>query len=128
MANPNFARTKHGQAQLRKINDTNKFCVDYTKQARDASPDALSKLSSMHSEMSELGKKASEADRMQYTGVSAFTQGKNSGKFPGREMNIEANMEQAHVRFALGVEKARNWEYEKDYEQEIHRLAGIKRQ
>ena len=128
MAQSNFARTKQGQEVLRRITAPSKFCMDYTKAAREASPDCLSKLGSLHSQQREHARLASGTDRMQYTGVSAFSQGKNSGKNAARETNIESNMEAAHLRFAVGVEKARQWEAAKDHEQEQHRIAGIKRQ
>ena len=87
-----------------------------TKQAQNTSPDALSKLSSIHSRQIEEGKKNSENDMMQYTGVSAFPQGMQTEKITIREKNVEENMKAAQLRFALGVEKARRWEAEKDYE------------
>ena len=53
---------------------------------------------------------------MQYTGVSAFPQGMQHEKTTMREKNVEENMKAAQLRFALGVEKAKRWEAEKDYE------------
>ena len=112
MVNANYARTKQGQAVLRKENYAKKFCVDMTKQAIDTSPDALSKLSSIHSRQVEEGKKHSENDMMQYTGVSVFPQGMQVEKISMREKNVEENMKSAQLRFALGVEKAKRWEAE----------------
>ena len=78
MANVNFSRTKQGQEVLRKVTQASKFCIDYPRQANEASPDALSKLSSIHSKQKEDGKKTSENDMMQYTGVSAFSQARST--------------------------------------------------
>ena len=76
---------------MRRVHEPNKFYIDYTKQANNASPDSLSKLSSIHSKQKERGKEASENDAMQYTGVSAFSQAKNTNSI--REKNIEESMQ-----------------------------------
>ena len=66
---------------------------------------------------------------MTYTGVSAFkmtTAGQERNL--ARQKRVEENMNIAAQRFALGVERAKAWEIEQDFEQEQHRVAGLKRQ
>ena len=53
---------------------------------------------------------------MHYTGVSSFPQGIQHEKATLGEKNVEENMKAAQLRFALGVEKAKRWEAERDYE------------
>jgi len=65
---------------------------------------------------------------MNYTGVSVFSKAKQGDKNYAREKCVEENMKQAHLRFALGLEKAKAYELTKEYEQEQHRIAGVKRQ
>ena len=60
MTNPVFSRTKQGHDVYKKHTNNTKFCVDYTKAARDATPESLSKLSSIHSQQKNAAKKSSE--------------------------------------------------------------------
>ena len=80
MAQSNYSRTKQGNAMMRKETETNRFDINYTGQAMTASPNALSKLSSLHAKQIEEGRSKLDNDSKLFTGVSCMLQGVQNEK------------------------------------------------
>ena len=128
MAQSNYSRTKQGNAMMRKESEASRFNINFTAQAKTASPNALSKLSSFHAKQIEEGRAKLDNDSKLFTGVSCMLQGVQNDKTQAREKCVEANMRGATMRFERGLEQAKQWEAQQEYEQEMHRIAGVKRQ
>ena len=66
--------------------------------------------------MIEEGRSKVENDSKLFTGIACFPQGVQNEKKQMRERCIQSNMLGATLRFEKGLEQAREWEAQKDYE------------